>query len=365
MDNKKKNVTINKEQFELELNSIKEELGRAYNNALTWYHIMHPYTKKMHLEDYHQMVHEWKLCNAVASMIETDGDLSTVSVAEEYLDRTYRFFMKLYNGDVTVKRSDDEKRSYIADCMESFKRETTTETLHKKSTSLLKMSYEDIEFVNGEIYFDSRKASVFIGGNISNSKFTKTMRWVGSAEDGISRILEEHGLSQVICFLGNQGNTPEENQKLLDSKEMIFLKGITDVATGKHYLCSAPSASSTRHADFPFIEASCPADVYKIWCEVTGFKTIEDLIAGIGSFKDGKYIVNLAKLKARIAMRGSNSLDTYKLTSNSNVLWKLQHPNVDYVRDSKGTTSVPYKHITVPGVLEMKNPDGSNTIERV
>ena len=130
-------------------------------------------------------------------------------------------------------------------------------------------------------------------------------------------------------------------------------------------MCSAPSASSTRHADFPFIEASSPVDVFRIWCEITGFKTIEDLVAGIGSFKDGKYIVNLAKLKARIAMRGSNSFDTYKTVQNSTVLFRLKHPNVDYVRDAKGTTSVPYKGITSPGVLEMTNPDGTITTERV
>jgi hypothetical protein len=191
------------------------------------------------------------------------------------------------------------------------------------------------------------------------------MRWVASSEDGISRLLEKYGLSQVIVFMGEQGKTEEDNATLLSTKENIFLRGITDIASGKHYMCSAPSASSTRHADFPFIEASCPVDVFKIWCEITGFKTIEDLVAGIGSFKDGKYIVNLAKLKARIAMRGSNSFDTYQTVQNPNVLWKLKHPNVDYVSDASGTTKVPFKGITSPGVLEMKNPDGTVTVERV
>ena len=345
---------------------VRESLGRDYHRVLTWYHIMHPHIKRMRDEHYQEMAREWKLCKAVEGMIEIDEEssLSTCTVEEQYLERTYRFFTMLFNGDKLIQRNDSEKRAYIADCMAQFTRQTSTETLHKNSISLLKMSMEDIQFDSaGNAVFDSRNASVFIGSNIQNK--SKSMRWVASSEDGISRLLEKYGLSQVIVFMGEQGKTEEDNATLLSTKENIFLRGITDIASGKHYMCSAPSASSTRHADFPFIEASCPADVFKIWCEITGFKTIEDLIAGIGSFKDGKYIVNLAKLKARIAMRGSNSFDTYQTVQNPNVLWKLKHPNVDYVSDASGTTKVPYKGITSPGVLEMKNPDGTVTVERV
>ena len=345
---------------------VRESLGRDYHRVLTWYHIMHPHIKRMRNEHYQEMAREWKLCKAVEGMIEIDEEssLSTCTVEEQYLERTYRFFTMLFNGNHFNQKTDDEKRTYIADCMAQFARQTSTETLHKNSISLLKMSLEDIQFdVNGNAMFDSRNASVFIGANIQNK--SKSMRWVASAEDGISRLLEKYGLSQVIVFMGEQGKNDEEQEKLLATKENIFLRGITDIATGKHYMCSAPSASSTRHADFPFIEASSPVDVFKIWCEITGFKTIEDLVAGIGSLKDGKYIVNLAKLKARIAMRGSNSFDTYQTVQNQNVLWRLKHPNVDYVSDASGTTRVPYKGITSPGVLEMKNPDGTITTERV
>lgn len=345
---------------------VRESLGRDYQRVLTWYHIMHPYVKKMRDEHYQEMEREWKICRAVEGMIEVDASssLATCTVEEQYLERTYRFFTMLFNGNHLDKHTDEEKRAYIANCMSQFSRQVSTETLHKNSISLLKMSLEDIQFDStGNAVFDSRNASVFIGSNIQNK--SKSMRWVASSEDGISRLLEKYGLSQVIVFMGEQGKTEEDNAALLSTKENIFLHGITDIASGKHYMCSAPSASSTRHADFPFIEADSPADVFKIWCEITGFKTIEDLVAGIGSFKDGKYIVNLAKLKARIAMRGSNSFDTYQTVQNPDVLWKLKHPNVDYVRDAKGTTNVPFKGITSPGVLEMKNPDGTITTERV
>ena len=357
MDNKKVSKIVTE---------VRESLGRDYHRVLTWYHITHPYVKKMRDEHYQEMEREWKICRAVEDMIEIDesSSLSTCTVEEQYLERTYRFFTVLFNGDKLAKRDDSEKRAYIAECMAQFTRQTSTETLHKNSIYLLKMSLSDIEFdYSGHGFFTSGNASVFIGGNIQNK--SKSMRWVASSEDGISRLLEKYGLSQVIVFMGEQGKTDEDKAIMLSTKENIFLHGITDRTTGKHYMCSAPSASSTRHADFPFIEANSPADVFKIWCEITGFKTIEDLVTGIGSFKDGKYIVNLAKLKARIAMRGSNSFDTYQTVQNPNVLWKLKHPNVDYVSDASGTTRVPFKGITSPGVLEMKNPDGTITTERV
>lgn len=357
---------MDKKEMSPVVREVRESLGRDYQRVLTWYHIIHPHVKKMHDEHYQEMMVQWRLCKAVEGMIEVDEEssLSTCTVEEQYLERTYRFFTMLFNGDKLAQCDDSEKRAYIAECMSQFTRETSTETLHKNSISLLKLSLEDITFdASGLATFDSRNASVFVGSDIQNK--SKSMRWVASSEDGISRLLKKYGLSQVIVFMGKQASSEEEAVGLLESKRLIFLNGITDVSTGKHYMCSAPSASSTRHADFPFIEASCPMDVYKVWCEITGFKTIEDLVAGIGSFKDGKYIVNLAKLKARIAMRGSNSFDTYKLVSNENVLWKLKHPNVDYVSDASGTTDVPYKGITSPGILEMKNPDGTVTTERV
>lgn len=388
---------------------VKESLGRDYHRVLTWYHILHPEIKKMKDYHYKDMEREWRLVSAVSQMIEIDSEsgLSTCTVEERLLETTWKVFTRLFNGSKTPT-DPDTMRSYIAECINQFERDTSTETLHKNSISLLKMSLEDIQFDStGNAIFDSRNASVFIGSNIQSK--SKSMRWVASSEDGISRLLEKYGLSQVIVFMGEQGKTEEDNATLLSTKENIFLRGITDIASGKHYMCSTPSASSTRHADFPFVESSNRIEVYDIWCEITGFKNMKELLHGLGTkveveklldfdindlpeFKtnadivetkaivNGKetivmvfrennkvvcYVINLAKFKARIAMRGSNSFDTYQTVQNPNVLWKLKHPNVDYVRDASGTTSVPYKGITSPGVLEMKNPDGTITTERV
>lgn len=359
MDNNKKESIIKK--------SVRDELGMDYQRVLTWYHILHSDIKFMKDEHYQEMLREWKIFNSVSSMVEFNVETkeNVLIMEDQYLDKTFRLFSYLLNGPKT-SLSDEDKRKYILESIELFKHQVSTETLHKESISLLKMSMDDIEFdASGNAIFNSGHASTYIGDNIDVKHNGSNMRWVGSSEDGISRLLKHYGLSQVIVFMGNVPKTDEEVLSLHQAKVNIFKNGIIDIATGKHYMCSAPSASSTRHADFPFIEAETPMDVFKIWCEITGFKTIEDLIAGIGHFKDGRYVVNLAKLKARIAMRGSNSFDTYKLTSNENVLFRLKHPNVDYVRDAKGETSIPYKGISSPGILEMKNPDGSVTTERV
>lgn len=362
MDNKNVKETAN-----YEIESVKESLGNDYKRAITWYRLLHPEISKMKVENYKTMENQWKLILSVSNMIETDeeNNISTCTVEEKYLEKTFRLFSSVFNGPKIIP-DEDTMRKYIADCLDTFKQQTVSEVLHKNSISLLKMSMEDIEFdIHGNAVFDSSKASTFMGGTIDKKTNGSNMRWVLSSEDGISRLLDKYGKSQVIVFMGTTAKTDEEAMALHEAKVNIFKKGITDVHTGKHYMCSAPSASSTRHADFPFIEADTPEDVYKIWCEITGFKDIDSLVKGIGKNKDGKVVVNLAKLKARIAMRGSNSFDTYKTVSNEDVLYRLKHPRVDYVRDAKGETCVPYKGITAPGVLEMKNPDGTITSERV
>lgn len=367
-------LVSNKKKESAVIAKVRESLGRDFSKAIIWYKGIYGSVMLDGMTDerYLDMENKWKLMIAIGSMLEVDPQSgnTAVTIEQRFLDRTFVVLSRMFNGP-DIPSSDDEKRSYIAECMELFNRQTMTETLHKESASVLKLSYEDISF--GQLYsngpnncpfFDSRRASKFIGSNIQRNQGT-TMRWVETSEDGISRLLASHGLSQVIIFMGTQGKTEEEQTILLSAKTQIFLHGVTDIATGKHYMCSAPSASSTRHADFPFVEASSPADVYRIWCEITGFDTIESLLGGIGSFKNGRYMVNLAKLKARIAMRGSNSFDTSKVVNNPEILRRLQNPRVDYVSDAKGAVQMPYKTITSPGILEMQNLDGTKTVERV
>lgn len=90
---------------------VRESLGRDYHRVLTWYHIIHPHIKRMRDEHYQEMAREWKLCKAVEGMIEIDEEssLSTCTVEEQYLERTYRFFTMLFNGDKLAQRNDSER----------------------------------------------------------------------------------------------------------------------------------------------------------------------------------------------------------------------------------------------------------------
>lgn len=336
----------------------KERFGRSYDRATTWYALLNnKKVKNFSEDDYRICYYQWQVFNALRQMVEPgeDGSKDRLIIEGRYIDKTFAVMEKVYQIDSTDVVSEEDKIDYIQSCLSRFERQTVSETLHKASCNVLKMSFTDImNYGNGYI-FDSRKAGI------------GDMRWILTSEDGISRLLSEMGKEQVIINMNTQPleSSEEEGERLRVIKECIFRDGITDIATGKHYLCSAPSASSTRHCDFPFIVADSPNEVYDIWCEITGFTDIIDLAGNIGNRKDdGSIYVVFAKLKARIAQNGANSLST-GLTSTERIRNRLRSAKVVFVPDCKGTVATPYKKITERGVLSMEHPDGTVTTERV
>lgn len=409
-------------------NNLKKEFGYEFSKMEEWYrtthHLPKDTVKYLPKPNLLAMRNRWFILNHLKSLCKND----CASIPVDAIDGSYavcrRVFAKDSRPDHTLdgdtkenirkelevlgitmtnsvfknKRKQDlsdelreAKINYINECLSTFKLQTDTELLHKENLDILKFGFDNLEFIGNEVLFDSSKASRVVNGDIEVRD--SQMVWVSTAEDGISRILRAKGLSQVIVFMGKD---EEDNPELIQMKERIFLHGIRDKATGKKYLVSAPSASATRHADFPFVEASHPRDVYKLWCEITGFNNMSHLLSNLGSeitldnvidpevlakipeFKDDSdlfnvrvnfngdeviahgfkingqvkvYALNIAKLKARIAMRGSNSFDLFKMTKSSSILDILKNPNVDYVKDPSGTVTVPYKTITAPGVL--------------
>lgn len=375
---------------------IKKEMGISFNKAMDWYKTIHNIDSDVKLPEWNllNMKREWGIFSHLRDMVVVNEEgASGVSLEAKYVDSTYKvcrsIFAKDYDPNLNIP--DEDKLDYINQCIASFKLQTESETLHKETLPILKFSTDNIEFnEDGVAYFDSSQASSFIGGDIHDNK--KGMRWVASSENGISRVLNNLGLSNVVVFMGDD-SVPVE------VKAVIFDHGLTDRATGKHYMCSAPSASSTRNATFPYVEADTRTDIYDIWCLVTGFKNMKYLLEGLGSKVDvtdevdpnsipefmdnndivdvvvewkGKpttahafkengvvsvYVVNIAKLKARLAMDGSASFPIFELTESERILSILKHPNVDYTKDAVGTVSVPYKYISAPGVLTMKDGD--------
>lgn len=332
----------------------KDRFGRSYDRATMWYSLIHNIpVKRFTADDYDDCYNKWQIMNALTDMVTVVEDDShsfeELSLEDRFIDRTFAVMQKLFNGTNVIAETDEDKKSYILSCLNLFKAQTQTEVLHKASCKVLKMSYDDL-FAYGESFaFDSRKASDSDTG----------MRWILTSEDGISRLLADCGKEQVILNLNtaDKETSDEEKEKLLAVKETIFEKGIVDIATNKKYLSSAPSASSTRHVDFPFINVSEPEEVYKIWCDITGFKDIESLAKGIGKSKDDGIYVVFAKLKARIAQNGANSL-SMNYASDRVRNW-LRNARVDFTDDCHGEIYKPCKKVSAVGVLSFTTADGT------
>jgi hypothetical protein len=339
----------------------KERFGRSYERATLWYSLLN---KKPVIsftsEDYDTCYNQWQVFNALGDMIGTveleDGsNVDKLILEEKYIDKTFRLMTTIFGVSETSVTNDD-KIDFIQSCLSKFKRSTQSETLHKASLKIIKMSFEDIQNTGNGYIFDSRKCG------------TGNMRYILTSEDGISRLLSDMGKEQVVINLETsylEGDSLEEKERYRAMKENLFLNGITDIATGKHYLCSAPSASSTRHVDFPFVRADSPSEVYDIWCSITGFANLDELASNIGhQNSDGSISMVFAKVKARIAQNGANSLSTGK-TATERIRNRLRNASVVFVPDCKGTVNTPYKKIISTGVLGMEMPDGSNIEERV
>jgi hypothetical protein len=345
----------------LTIQEYKERLGSSYNKATTWYALLNKKSvSKFTNDDYRDCYHQWMVMTSLGEMVGTieleDGSKKdSLQLEERYIDKSFVVMQKIFGISSNVTSSED-KIEFIQSCLQKFNRETKTEMLHKASIKIIKMSFEDIQNNGSGYVFDSRNCGK---GN---------MRYILTSEDGISRLLSDIGKEQVVINLNTshlENGSKEDAERYYRMKEQLFLDGITDIATGKHYLCSAPSASSTRHVDFPFVRADKPEEVYDIWCKITGFSNITELASNIGKQKaDGSISVIFAKIKARIAQNGANSLSTGR-TASERIRNRLRKANVAFVSDCKGSVDTPYKKISTTGILTMELPDGTVVDERV
>ena len=350
---------VDAENRKLLVEEYRERLGSSYSRATLWWSILNKKAvNAFDADDFEKLSTQWNILMALNQNLEVvefeDGSKANKLALESiYVDRTYKVLHASFGGPDA--KTQEEKLDMINVYLSRFKTDALSEVVHKASCRVLKLHFNDLVNTGNGWVFDSRK-----------TKESQTMRWILTAEDGISRLLSDLGREQVVINMNtaDQESGDEEKEMLRVSKEQIFEFGVTDVATGKHYLCSAPSASSTRHVDFPFVKATSPQEVYDIWCLITGYHNIDELIEGVGSKKDGKLYVVFAKFKARIAQNGANSIDTGKHGSNL-ALSILRGAKVDFVADCHGTISKPFKRQGELGELIFEHPDGTVTSERV
>lgn len=267
--------------------AVRMELGDQAPKACAWWKAMKPHVKKFSddpdaiQDETKRIIKTWEFMSSLLKITNGESIDWTKLPPQVTVEKTYRHVLALYHdGYIAEKdipdKSQEEMIADIVSCIKKFDLQNFTETIHKENVPLLKGSLADIQgfMPDGSAIIDSSKASNFISEAITINT-DSTLVWVTTAEDGISRILQEQGRAQIILNMSDP-NVDEE------IKRTIFLKGIYDVATGKHFMMSAPSASATRHGDFPFVEASTPEEVFEIWCETTGFTNMNDLLEGLG-----------------------------------------------------------------------------------
>ena len=317
--------------------NAQEELGQDFGRALVfWKNLKN--IKKMSIQDYSDMTESWTVLTALVDEDNTNSTMDTaVALAELFAPGT----------DVS-NYSVDELNNFITECINIFVAHTTTERLKKDNMTIIKMSMEDLEVDNNNAFtFDSSKASTFTGEKVVIGETAK-MRLVGTSEDGISRMLQEKGLSSVTMFIGLQSQTPEEQIMIDAQKAKLFTEGFTDISTGKHYMPAFQNPSSVRQANMMFVEAQNWDEIMQLWLEITGLNTWENFSKAFFD-KEGKVV--LAKLLARVSCRGSNSFDTSKISEK----WsdEIKKARVYYVEDPSVEIIRDYKTLDRPGHLEM------------
>lgn len=342
----------------------KDTLGADYKSAMNLYKARTGKTGSLKASAVNEATSNWQMFKEVECLIEEGG------VPADKIEEYFRYFSSLlgvYKDKAPAEVPVEEQVTFLEEAVKEFQEGTATEVLHKASVEILKMDVKSIDWdINGVAYFDSRKAGSEEG-----------MRYVLSSEGGISRILVDTDREQIVVHMDTAEqekkelapNAPKEEieriaKKWNDIRKDIFARGIVDIATGKKYLRTTPSASSTRHANFPFILADDKAEVYDLWLGVTKFSSLTDLVKNVGKEKDGKTVLNFAKFKARIAQNGANSLPVAR-TATEEVANKLRNARALFAPDCEGVIYTPYKEQVDTGVMRMVTPDGKIVTENL
>lgn len=249
--------------------TAREELQNDYSKAVSFWKQLKG-IEMMDETDFSNMTSSWKILKSLIEINPDDGAFDLRKSAESLKE----IFCPM--TDIS-KYSQDELSEFVSSNLEAFRLSAFTERLTKESTDIIKMSMDNMEFTKDGVIFDSSQAVHLTGKKIDYDKKNSIMRIVESAEDGISRMLQEKGKSSLTVFMGQMSVTNDgEEQKMIDSmKELVFRNGVTDIATGKHYMWAFQNPSSARKANFMFVEAQDWDEVCQLWLDITGIKDWE------------------------------------------------------------------------------------------
>lgn len=325
--------------------NAREELGANFQKAMSfWKNVK---GNKMVAEDYIKMVETWQRLMSFVFQ-ETFDDC---------LMETAEVFRNIYMPAANIEAyTDEELKLFIKEHLNKFVKSVFTERITKETGEQIKLTYDDISFDKyGNAYFDSRKASKFTAEEV---KFkSETMKQIQISESGIIGLLLRLGLSHVSINMGKKSNDQEEMANIKNVKRHIFRHGVTDIANGKHYMFAFQSASATRSADYTFAEAQNWNDVVQLWLKITALNTWDSFKRAFFD-KEGK--CNLAKTIARFSMRTSNSFNLSKISP----FWakKIAQLKVQYFKDAEISIDRPYKTLTTPNTVELKESSSRNLV---
>lgn len=324
--------------------AVMESLGRDFNKAVSFWKQLKGITF-MKPQDYVEMEESWKTLQA---LVNTDDEELSISIVNGDLLGTARQLRDMFAPNTDVDSySHEELVSFIESSLEQFNLAVNTERLVKDSTTMVKMSMDNVTVTEDGALFNTSEAMVLTGQKVDYEQKDSLMRVVDSSEDGISRILQKKGLSSVSIFLGNVSNKEDEMKALNDKKRYILRNGITDIASGKHYVFGFQSASATRKANFIFVEGKDWNDTLQLWYDISGTKDWDGFSkVFLKDEKDDKGqvvrkgVCIFSKVKSWLSNRGANSYSMSKISPK----WaaEIAKARIDYTGDCKMEINRPF-----------------------
>lgn len=329
----------------------------------------------MKAEDYSAMATLWGNIKMYLKG-ETLKDTSLVEIAKLLTKACGNQIVPVENIE---ELNEDDLRYYLNDLFLTFIPMIEAEKLTKEQYSIIKIDMDAIEFPNGldnngsvGIFHSTRCLDIEDAVKMKEDGDDVLMYEVDTAEDGISRIFLTDGNEVIAMYLGHQ-NTEKDHEDAERRKELIFRNGVYDMDKQKAYFPVLKSASSDRKANMSFItadEKTCylPAkrpeyislgvhiqgweETFDFWCKATGCPDWETFEKTFFYIKDGKKMVNMSKLLARVAIRSSNSFSANSTKINQELNDELKKIKVKNTSDVERTIVRDYITIDKPGVLK-------------
>lgn len=186
----------------------KEELGLDFIKAVSLWKTISG-RRFLRAKDYEPAINCWNFMTQVAEVV---NHVIEVPTGWDNLKVAHALRSYLKPAGVTAELlnsfSDEEICDFITESVQTFEKLTETETIHKKTMNIIKMGMDSID---SNLCFDSSKATVIT----EEIKYgDNSMRKVGTAEGGISRMLEKNNLETVTTFMGEVSNNANEMEKI-------------------------------------------------------------------------------------------------------------------------------------------------------